>query len=80
MNEMIERAARAIAIRRGIHPDQELTYGGGKVAWKYFTDDAGAVIEAMREPTDKMINLEELPYSPGEMKAYWQAMIDVSLK
>ena len=54
MSEMIERAARAIAIRRGIPPDQELTYGGGKVAWKYFIDDASAVMEAIRDPTQDM--------------------------
>lgn len=37
------------------------------------------IIKAMREPTEKMINLDELPYSPGEMKFYWWKMIDCIL-
>ncbi len=85
MSEMIERAARAIAVGRGIDPDKELTYGGGKVAWKYFTDDASAVMESMRDPADDMIwaaiGASKENKTWGEVDVLrWQAMIDVALK
>ena len=48
--EKIEIAARAIASVRGLDPDRELCYGGGKPAWEYFVDDAAAAISAFLRP------------------------------
>lgn len=50
------------------------------LAGEDFGGQARAAIAAMREPTEAMVNNEQLPYSPGEMLGYWQAMIDEALK
>lgn len=62
-NEMIERCVAAGVSAAGFGK-----YDTRKIVL--------AVIKAVREPTEEMLNLEELFYSPGEMKAYWYAMVD----
>ena len=67
MNEMINRVAKAIALRDT-------------------TDEfamARAAIEAMREPTDKMLSAADYSGSLEEGSSAlgcWQAMIDEALK
>jgi hypothetical protein len=77
MSEMVERVAHAIAAKRGLK-------------WRYFIDDAVAIIKAMREPTEAMAeegftaacrhdHSETVPdLEIG--RAAWQAMIDEALK
>ena len=87
MSEMIERVARALeadyirtsGVRLDMNP-----------SWAPFRQSARAAIEAMREPTDKMLTAggsvdaghawspkKELVASPGSV---WTAMIDEALK
>lgn len=81
MSEMVERVARALCKSERKNPDY---IGPGAdpnfPIWTTYQLRARAVISAMREPTEKMVKIEELPYSPGEMTAYWHAMIDEALK
>ncbi len=80
MSEMIERAARAIATSLEVSPE----------SWRDHVDEARAVIQAMREPTEAMIRAGE-----GEIfehranaddwalqatKEGWEAMIDEALR
>jgi hypothetical protein len=85
---MIERVAKRLA-RRELSDRGKMMLDGDPGYWVQAFGDkeraeyrgtARAAIEAMREPTEAMINLEELPYSPGEVKGFWQAMIDEALK
>jgi hypothetical protein len=66
--EMIERVAKAIK--------DDWLANNSKNIDEFFKSLSKAAIKAMRKPTKKMINIEELPYSLGEMKDYWQSMID----
>lgn len=89
MPAMIERVAAAIANRRAGRRgapavsnvlDLLKAISGGKL-YEEVIDDARAVIEAMREPTDSMTilgahaSLSDLP-----ALTVWQAMIDAALK
>lgn len=78
MNEMVERAAKAIA--RSIWPEQD---------WRVYEKTARSVIAAMREPTEEMcaapaiaeyawVNDEAV--RPAEIKQAWREMIDEALK
>jgi hypothetical protein len=93
MNEMIERVARAICKQDGCNPDDEGTtltlaqYGNIKIlpsggycapAWEFYVAKAIAAIEAMREPTEEM--LEAGPLEPYMDKDIWGKMIDAALK
>jgi molecular chaperone DnaK (HSP70) len=82
MSEMIERVARALAENeRGadlwdeISNDSDIDYIGKNE----FRDLARAAIEAMREPTEGMVEAANLHESNG-VYADWQAMIDEALR
>jgi len=77
--DIIERAARAMAISAGLN----------EVHWPDYTDRARAVLSAMREPTPKMIaatwghkidNLGGIESQNTRNERIWQAMIDQALK
>lgn len=85
--EMVERLARVLAKMHGGDPD-----GGPNKArpiWMLYEVVAIAVIEAMREPTDAMLNRGGYhcitgagAVSKGDLaqaKAVWKAMIDAAL-
>jgi len=86
MSEMIERVAEAIwdaRIERG-GPGRTL------MPWPLYPEadwcraTARAAIEAMREPTEKMLEAGDLPgwddyVTAGLSKEIWQAMIDAAL-
>lgn len=97
MSEMVERVARAIASTRGRDPDD--TAGGphpggtwlekGEPWWRGDVDAARAAIEAMREPTEKMIEAGQLYCwddghptvgSHAIQGQVFRAMIDAALK
>lgn len=80
MSEMIERVAKAILDKMDLTDGLNITSA---------TTYAKAAIEAMREPTEEMINAEteqgkvHWDYSCqicGGAKFAWQAMIDAALK
>lgn len=96
MNEMIERAAKALAtihFMRKQHighctQKERVDYLVNKY-WKNFIDDAKAAIQAIREPTDiMMIAMEDkapslscfLPKEQSPSYLAWQAAIDEILK
>jgi hypothetical protein len=78
MGEMIERVAMAI-FRNGI----------GELVWSSGSDEqheaafrqARAAIEAMREPTDEMMDAgrEKTNWGPHGTDECWRAMIDATL-
>lgn len=68
MAGMVERVARAIANSDGMHPE----------AWRPFEVNARAAIEAMREPTEGMIDAG-FGYTGYPEEAY-KEMIDAALK
>lgn len=80
MSDLIERVAEAIYRSQewDFASDEafsDLTEGCKLV----FLTAAQSAIEAMREPSEAMINNDNLPYSPGEMIGYWHTMIDAAL-
>lgn len=82
MSEMIERVAKAIydshEFKKGWeHPDT-------KRLWhEFMRAEARAAIEAMREPTDEMLEAShygEAPREPNSHYEVWKYMIDTALK
>jgi hypothetical protein len=72
--DMIERAARALA-----EMDTERDIG-----WRYYVPEARAVLEAIREPSEAMIDAHIAAkdmHDDRDGQAYvdWQAMIDTAL-
>lgn len=92
MSEMVERVARAMAVKdKGDdHWDvmSEDGDGYGYVGKNEYREMARAAILAMREPTEGMVQRAQESYHGGmewglsdvEMAAVWQAMIDEALK
>lgn len=73
MSEIVERVARAIEA-----VDRSLWVGENRKA--YFESAARAAIEAMRGPTEAMLDAATPDMSNGEKLWIWQAMIDEALK
>jgi spore cortex formation protein SpoVR/YcgB (stage V sporulation) len=79
--EVIERVARVLTRKVGArvfgaeHADwYENNY------WLRYLDDARAVIEVLRDPTDAMLkDGHEARTSTGDGEKIWQAMIDAAL-
>ena len=69
MTEMVERVARAIAIRQEGHD----------ILWRDFDDAARAAIAAMREPTQGMAD-SVCGLTRTQAIVVWQAMIDAAAK
>lgn len=93
MSEMVERIARVLCERSGKNPDNTdggSGFGGasrvGEPAWEAWADDARAVIEAMREPTEAMEAAGDACDEPSELgtcadaSTHWAAMIAAALK
>ena len=78
MSEMIERVARALAIADGMHPEAVSNGEDAVPVWTLYVDDARAAIEAMREPTDVMVDAGYAVTVDDETEV-WQAMIDAAL-
>lgn len=83
-SEMIERVARAIAGELGCDPDMRDPdlpddIDGNKSVWHNYIDVARAAIDAMREPTDAMVNaMDEHAGTIAPQYAY-EAAIDAAL-
>ena len=58
MTEMVERVAKAMAVRRGLYAGVEadqivMNEGGDRVPyWTLYADDARVAVQAMRGPTE----------------------------
>ena len=92
---MLERVARAICAARGLNPDclhwndgsneypnDALMSDGksGHFGWRHHAKQARAVIEAMREPTEKMVAVaDKLDGGIAEHRNVWKAMIDEAI-
>lgn len=75
MTEMVERVAKSLYVQSG------MTYSDKK----YWDDMARAAIEAMREPTNEMKEIEGVHWGYGchvcgGLQEGWYAMIDEALK
>lgn len=88
MTSMIERVARAICVHQGFNPDSPLPQQQGeKLAppWMHYRGPACAAIEAMREPSTRMLcaganatlGSEDYEWSS---EVIWETMIDEALK
>lgn len=85
MSEMIERVAKAICKRRNTKQCASICFSHSSLnescpevltVWK---EDAKAAIQAMREPTEEMIDATN-KVADGEITETWQTMIDAALK
>jgi hypothetical protein len=84
---MIERVARAIAHadEQNGGPPYEYRLAQGKHAKAQLYDEARAAIQAMREPTEAMVESGSDGRQPGNSRwgntmKTWKAMIDEALK
>lgn len=87
MSEIVERVARVLCQRNGYDPDSiepgdlprvdgRLKNGDpGHFLWREFVAPARAAIEAMREPTDGMLEAR----FGNDALGCWQDMIDAAL-
>lgn len=81
MSEMIERVSKAIRVAKEAKED---LFGGDE--WWSYDDMSRAAIQAMREPTETMIEQAELTGRDiGEVILFdvepcWKAMIDAALQ
>lgn len=73
MSEMVGKVARAIARKNT----------GSGINWPSFVEEARAAIEAMREPTEAMVDAGVLDVKADvsffDVNETWQAMIDAAL-
>lgn len=87
---MVERVARAICWKNGMNPDLTLGGDGVNFLWHEYEGQARAAIEAMREPSGKMVshlvvnnNWESMPNAPYRQfidpVAAYKIMIDAAL-
>ena len=90
MTTMVERVARLLAEKDGVHPDWTASGMGmpgpedNEPGWKLYEDDAKAIIQAMREPTEAMVdaafkNMDQNGYVKGNPASDYTAMIDAAL-
>jgi hypothetical protein len=81
MSEMVERVARAIQAQSGHQPatDEGWNRPENTLSVQNFRRMAKAAIEAMREPTEDMIQAG-IDGPVGDTEGKWQAMIDEALK
>jgi hypothetical protein len=81
MTDIIERAARAACIEAGIAPDAE--YRGGEIGidwnWQSFVPEARAVLHAIREPSDGMVEAGKSDGDWPHARETWVSMIDKAL-
>lgn len=84
---MIEKVARAICIESGISPDESAGWllSPERKQWHNFEKQARAAIEAMREPTDRMVLecnrfLNIHPDDRMTLNRTFSEMIDVALR
>lgn len=75
MSEMVERVAKVLA-------DRHQAFATSGYDWQFFLDGAHDAIEAMREPTEGMLEavLQDNSEDDEADLANWQAMIDAALK
>lgn len=97
-NEMIERVARAIVAADGFDPEMQVPMyeivktdvgwvgrgtGENHAAWRGQLGRARAAIEAMREPTEDMLDAVgagSRDYFGGETEELYATMIDAALE
>lgn len=77
---MVERIARVLCSIAGQNPDLAIGMEEGvpTLGWSLYRDDARLVLEALREPTEAM--LDEGPPEPYMDNHVWARMIDAALK
>ena len=81
MSEMIERVARTLCMQLQIDEGfsaESAARAATSNMWKNYRNAARMAIEAMREPTQAM--LQALNNCGGDTDAIWPAMIDEALK
>lgn len=74
----LERAARAMCIIRNVAPDgSDLVWG---VRWKEFVPEVRAVLNAIREPNERMAKVGAFVAETGAVLPAYTAMIDAMLE
>lgn len=83
METMIERVAKALCINNHGNPEEKINVErtGFELRWHLYIKDAKAAIQAMHEPTEKMIEAAFGKHEkPNPFRTAWYAMIDAALK
>lgn len=84
----LERAARALCERDGRDPDEMFGAANAEYPlWHLHRDDVRAVLSAIREPSERMLEVGEHEYQQTEIgviddltsRHTWRAMIDALL-
>lgn len=83
MTTKVEQVARKLAESRFIHIGGPDSTALGKPAWVYCVPDAMIAIEAMRDPTDAMIDASCFPGESPRLQAddlteMWNSMIQAA--
>lgn len=77
----LERAARALCAGKGIDPDHIGTGMCGDAAWMFEVDKAATVLQAIRDPSDAMIQASaDEGECHGTHISVYRAMIDAALE
>ena len=80
MSEIVERCARAIlAVREPGDESHPQMVSDEKGLMDQAIKEARAVIEAMRVPTDEMVDAADSDWGP-QLKDNWREMIDAALE
>lgn len=91
----IEKAARALCKLSGDNPDASVMPSGfqasvrreprrpdeGPFRWERFIPQARAVLTAIREPSDAMLEAAQMAHRPETTyRMAWQAMVDAAIE
>lgn len=78
MSEMLERAARALCVDNGVDPDK--LDAGGEPLWIAWKRSARAVLQAVREPSEGMVDAGGYLCSGCENLKRWNAINNAERK
>jgi hypothetical protein len=80
MSEFIERVARALCESAGHNPQGKHQVNGGEEEnWSFFVRAACAALEAMRDPTQSMIEAARDDLLIADAVGVWRTMINTAL-
>ncbi|MEJ5979495.1 hypothetical protein WG901_22770 [Novosphingobium sp. PS1R-30] len=78
----LELAARSLCNNEGHDPDRVGLSNNGDHYWTTYVGKARAVLEALREPSEAMLEAvyREMRFDDGTALKAWQRMIDAALE
>jgi hypothetical protein len=80
MSDLIERVSRALCQSAGHDPGgKQQVSSGEEENWTFFVQAARAAVEAMRDPTETMIEAARDDVLIADASGVWRTMINVAL-